>query len=119
MEIELTGLTFHAYHGVYPSEHIIGGTYVVDLVLHTDLEAACESDCLDDTVDYGAVCHSVREEMSQSSALIEHVAARIARRILHDFPTVEGVDIRLSKQNPPIDGIELASANVRGTFRRS
>lgn len=118
MEIELNGLTFHAYHGVYPSEHVIGGTYVVDLVLHAAIEAACTSDSLEDTVDYSAVCGIVREEMQRPSALIEHVAARIAQHILHSFSSVECVDIRLCKNNPPIEGIEIASACVRSSFHR-
>jgi dihydroneopterin aldolase len=118
MKIELNGLTFHAYHGVYPSEHIIGGTYVVDLVLDATIEQACVSDCLDDTIDYGSVCMAVREEMEQPSTLIEYVAARIARRILRSFPSVNGIEIRLCKQNPPIEGIEIASACVRGSFSR-
>ena len=118
MEIELNGLTFHAYHGVYPSEHVIGGTYTVDLVLHAPDEAAFESDDLEDTIDYGAVCKTVQEEMQQPSALIEHVAARIARHILLSFSGIEKVDIRLCKLNPPIEGIEVASACIRGSFKR-
>lgn len=118
MKIELNGLTFHAYHGVYPSEHVIGGTYVVDLVIDADIERACESDCLDDTIDYGAICLIVREEIEQPSALIEHVAARIAHHILRSFPTITGVDIRLCKQRPPVEGVEIASACVHESFIR-
>ena len=119
MEIELNGLTFHAFHGVYPEEHVVGGTYTVDLVLDADIERACSSDSLADTLDYAAVCEVVRDEMEQPSALIEHVAARIAHRILRSFPVVHGVEVRLCKHHPPIEGIELEAACVHGTFHRN
>ncbi len=40
--------------------------------------------------------------MQISSQLLEHVAYRIANRLLHDFPAIEEVDVELYKQNPPM-----------------
>ena len=44
----------------------------------------------------------VKEEMAIPSQLLEHVCQRIASRIFKDFPTVEALDIRLYKENPPM-----------------
>ena len=48
--------------------------------------------------------------MQHESALIEHVAARIARRLLADFPTLQAVTVTLRKQTPPVPGIDIAEA---------
>jgi dihydroneopterin aldolase len=40
--------------------------------------------------------------MKITSQLLEHVCQRIARRLLHDFPTIETIDISLFKENPPM-----------------
>ena len=116
--IEIDHLVFHAYHGVMPQEHIVGGTYTVDLRLQGDFSKACESDNLADSVDYGAVCLAVKEEMALPSSLIEHVAARIAKRLLRTFGSIDSVDIRLCKQTPPIPSIELQQACFHAVFNR-
>ena len=53
--IELTGMKFHAFHGCLPEERIAGAGYLVDFSCEYDISAAAESDCLADTLDYGAV----------------------------------------------------------------
>lgn len=116
--IELRGLSFKAYHGVFPEEHAVGGIYVVDLRLDGDFGAACVSDDLRDTIDYAAVSTAVKDEMQHESALIEHVAARIARRLLADFPTLQAVTITLRKQTPPVPGIDIAEAAFTLTATR-
>lgn len=116
--IELNGLSFKAYHGVFPEEHAVGGIYIVDLRLDGDFSAACASDELGDTIDYAAVCASVKDEMKQESALIEHVAARIARRLLDDFPALQAVTVTLRKQTPPVPGIDIAEAAFTLTTTR-
>ena len=116
--IELRGLSFKAYHGVFPEEHAVGGIYVVDLRLDGDFGTACDSDDLRDTIDYAAVSTAVKDEMQHESALIEHVAARIARRLLADFPTLQAVTITLRKQTPPVPGIDIAEAAFTLTATR-
>jgi dihydroneopterin aldolase len=55
--------------------------------------------------------------MEQPSQLLEHVAWRIAQALLERFPSVERVEIRVSKENPPMgaDGREIG---VEATFVR-
>ena len=117
--IEIDRLVFHAYHGVLPQERQVGGTFTVDLRLQGNFSKACESDNLADSVDYGAVCLVVKEEMGTPSSLIEHVAARIAQRLLRTFAAIDSVDIRICKLTPPIPGIELKQACFRAVFDRT
>lgn len=101
--IRLDGLRFYAYHGVLEQERLVGGHYTVDLVLTLgDCSAAIDDDDLSGTVNYAEVYEAVRKEMAQPSALLEHVAGRILRRILTDFSRVVTARITLRKDTPPM-----------------
>ena len=51
-KVALEGIEFHAYHGVYPEESILGNRFTLDLELETDFKDAMLHDSLKDTVDY-------------------------------------------------------------------
>ena len=65
----------------------------------------------DDTVNYAEVFQVVKAEMEIASQLLEHVAGRIVNAIFSKFPTVEAVELKLSKRNPPM-GADIACAGV-------
>lgn len=117
--IELNDIILHAYHGVFEQERQIGGTYRVSLRLTADYSKACASDALTDTIDYAAVVAATSEEMATPSNLIEHVTARIGQRLLHDFPMLLTVEVRLCKQHPPIPGTQIAEACFCQCFSRA
>jgi dihydroneopterin aldolase len=89
----------------------------VQLKLKVDFSAAAESDDLDGTVSYADVFEAVKSEMEVPSKLLEHVALRIARRLLTDFPLIEEVKIKLEKRNPPM-GADIESAGVEMSASR-
>lgn len=109
--IELKDMKFYAFHGVMAQEREVGNYFVVDLILKASLEKAVISDTLEDTVDYGAVYAVVKEQMEIPSRLIEHVAGRILYALKDCFPRLTGVDLKLSKLNPPLGG-DVYSASV-------
>ena len=115
--ITLSGLRFHAYHGVMAQERQAGGDFLVDLQVMCDLEKAVHSDDLADTLNYGTLYDLVHQEMLQPSKLLEHVAGRIAQRVLDGFPQVENVVITVTKVNPPM-GADLKGASVTLFFGR-
>jgi dihydroneopterin aldolase len=102
--IELKGMTFHAFHGVAAQERKVGNTYTVDLAIGFNMQRALHTDSLDDTINYAILYALVSDEMRIPSSLIEHVAARILRRIQAEFPQIATLEIRLAKQNPPLGG---------------
>jgi dihydroneopterin aldolase len=115
--IELKKITFHACHGVMEQERKIGNTYTIDLKLHTDFRPAIQTDDLKDTINYASVYEIVKEEMEIPSNLLEHVAGRIINHIEHSFPAVTAIEIRLSKQNPPVSGdIKEAAVYIKQRF---
>lgn len=115
--ILLENIRFFAYHGVAPQETTVGNEFVVSLRLKTDIACAMESDDVADTVNYAEIHQAVKEEMDIPSKLLEHVAGRIVRRLFNDFPTIERIDLKLSKRNPPM-GADIETAGVEVHIER-
>ena len=113
----LENIRFFAYHGVAPQETTVGNEFVVSLRLKTDIARAMESDDVADTVNYAEIHQAVKEEMDIPSKLLEHVAGRIVRRLFNDFPTIERIDLKLSKRNPPM-GADIETAGVEVHIER-
>ena len=109
--IKLTDMRFFAYHGVLEQETKVGNNYVVNICMTANLSKACETDNVDDTINYALVYNLVRDEMKQPSKLLEHVAMRIYKAIQDSFPQITSMEVRLAKLNPPIAG-EVKSAEV-------
>ena len=109
--IYLNNLSIYAYHGVSPQETKVGNTFHIDLKLKIDLSQAIKSDDLSHTVSYADVFQTVSKEMAVNSKLLEHVAGRIVRKLFAEYPAIEAIEIKLSKQNPPM-GADIASAGI-------
>lgn len=104
-KIVFQGLRFYAYHGVYPEENRMGQIYVVDVEAYLDLSQAGQRDRLEDTLDYSLLYQKVEQVVTgQKYRLIEGVAEAVAAKLLHDFPPVETVKVRVTKPRPPIAG---------------
>lgn len=116
--IALEGLEFHAFHGVYPHERESGNWFEVDIAVETDFSAAAKSDNLSGTVDYETLYRIVKAEMEKPSKLLETVAEQIIDEVLHQLKTVSGVELSISKINPPIGG-KCKRATVSLSKRRS
>ena len=102
MYIHLKGVRLYAYHGVDPQETAIGAYFLVNLKLKTDFSRAAQTDDLSGTVSYADIYQAIKDEMQVPSQLLEHVCQRMAQRIFNDFPTIEELDIKLFKENPPM-----------------
>jgi dihydroneopterin aldolase len=104
-KILLIGAHFYARHGVSDDEQRLGGRYVVDVELESDLARAATSDNLADTTSYSDVYRTVREIIEgQSFRLIETLAETIAQALLARYAP-KTVTVRVKKQPPPMDGI--------------
>lgn len=103
--VALEGLEFFAYHGFYDEEQKMGNKYAVDIAVITDFYEAAEKDVLSETVDYAELYKLVRDEMLKPSRLLENIGKRIIDRVFHAFPPVSGIELSISKFNPPIGGV--------------
>jgi len=117
--IAIEGMEFFAYHGCFEEERIIGGRFVVDLCLDAETGEAGLSDDIHKTVDYQKVYKAVKEEMEIKSKLLEHLAVRIADKVLKDFPAVKGLIVKVAKMHPPVGGkVDKVSITIkRGSFQ--
>ncbi len=102
--VELEGLEFHAFHGVYPHERASGNWFEVDIAVETDFSKAAANDELGGTINYETLFRIVKDEMEQPSKLLETVAEKIANDVLIQLPAAISVDLKISKINPPIGG---------------
>lgn len=117
MYIFLKKLTFYSYHGVGEQETVVGNTFFIDIRLKVDFSNASKTDNLKYTVSYADVYDVIKKEMSIPSKLLEHVSERIAKRLFKEFNSVEAIEIKLAKQNPPM-GAYIESAGVEITYER-
>ncbi len=110
--ITIDGLEVFANHGVYPEENTLGQKFTVSLVLYADLRAAGERDDLDESIDYGAVCHDTDAYLREHTfKLIEAAAEGVARMLLARYGSLLGVRVKLEKPWAPV-GLPLKSCGV-------
>jgi dihydroneopterin aldolase len=104
-KVTLEGIEFHAYHGAYPEESILGNRFTVDLELDTDFKTAMESDALRDTVDYSKLYQLIKSRMDVKVKLLEHLGHVIVQDIVKVFPNTRQVKITLKKHHPALGGL--------------
>ena len=103
--IELLDMRFYAHHGCFKEEQEIGTYFSVDLCIESPHSlASVQSDRLEETINYQSVYDAVKEEMMQSSHLLEHVTGRILNRLKGDFPQSGQIKVSVSKLSPPLGG---------------
>lgn len=117
-KVFVKNIRLHAYHGVLQQERVIGNDYLVSVSVTCSLGNAVKSDSVDDTINYAAVYELVKEEMAVPSNLVEHVAGRIAQRVLDRFSLADEVTVEVVKVNPPM-GAACDGAGVELSLHRS
>ena len=56
-KIIIKDLELFGRHGVYPEEQVLGQKFLVSAELFMDTRKAGKTDCLEESVNYGTVCH--------------------------------------------------------------
>lgn len=108
-------MKFHAFHGVYPEEKILGGEYIVDIAIEADLDEAGSSDDLSQTINYEAVYQICKGVMQRPMELIESVLHDLATELMHSFSNIEQLRIKIAKLHPPLGG-RVGAAVVEEEF---
>lgn len=110
--VVLEGMRFHAYHGVFPEEQVLGTGYVVNVEVQTGIALAAKSDSIEDaTVNYETVFRICMIEMAQPRNLIETVVTGIIQRMKRQFQQMKGIKVQVRKLNPPISSKMRAMEN--------
>src|SRR5918912_1791736 len=100
--IEIVGLSLYTHHGVTAAEREIGQRLVLDVRFDVGEVDALVTDRVEDTVDYGEVCHEIALVAQQRSyKTLERLCAVIADRLAAKFGA-ESVTVKAAKPEPPI-----------------
>ena len=110
-EVFIDRMHVYAHHGVMEQEKVVGAWFTVSLSVACDFSDAMQSDNLSQTISYADLCDVVTKEMAVPSRLLEHVAGRIVQALRRRWPQVEHLDLRISKDNPPMSA-SVAGAGV-------
>jgi dihydroneopterin aldolase len=83
--------------GVPDWERMVPQTIILDIEITCDLQTACQSDAIEDTIDYGAVVSRIRKTLAENSfKLVEALAGHICQLIFKEF-SASKVKIKVAK----------------------
>lgn len=101
VQLHVTGIALHAFHGAYPFERRRPGRFFIDLEIEGALERAVSTDRLEDTIDYAHLVKAVREiSRTRKFSLIESLAGAIADGLLERFARIQRIGVRVEKLPP-------------------
>ena len=114
--IELKGLQFYSFHGLYEEEKKIGGEFGVDVSAKLD-STHHQVSAIEETVNYAEVFAIIKQEMNVPRELLETLTQSIAEKIHAKFSSLKEIEVRVEKKVPPIVGFNgTVAATYRTTF---
>lgn len=103
-KILIRNLKVFAYHGVMEEEKANGQYFIFDIDALVDISKPCESDNVEDTVNYALMVECITEAFTaQKDDLIERAAQRVAKALFESFEKISELKILLKKPDAPID----------------
>lgn len=101
--LTLSGLQYHAKHGVYEEERTRGNTFEIDLIFKADLRNAGQNDNLSATINYEeAEAIASRVINGPPVQLIETLARKIGDELFAQFGRITALEVRVRKLDPPL-----------------
>lgn len=102
-QIKISNLEVFCHHGVFKEENVLGQKFLVSVVIYADLSAASARDDITKSINYGEVCHFIKNEMEiYTFKLIETLTEHLARKLLITFPMIEKINLEVKKPWAPI-----------------
>ncbi len=99
--IELKGLHFFAYHGLYAEERKTGNEFEVNLIVSYQPSSGTITG-ISDTVHYVQLYDLLKIEMQKPRDLLETFVMEVAEIIHLSFSQIKQIEITVSKLLPPI-----------------
>ncbi|KQT33252.1 dihydroneopterin aldolase [Methylophilus sp. Leaf414] len=83
--------------GVPEWERAVPQTVILDIEIGYDFSKACQSDAIEDTIDYGQVVGRIRETLAERSfKLVEALGEHVCQLVLQEFKA-QNVKLKVSK----------------------
>ena len=115
--ILIRGLRCRGRQGQTAADQQQAHDYLVDVELSVDIADAVDKDDLAAALDISEVAACVREEVARRPrALVERIAADVARALLARFEPVAEVQVKVEKPEPA--GLDAAAEAVELTIER-
>ncbi|MCR4717095.1 MAG: 2-amino-4-hydroxy-6-hydroxymethyldihydropteridine diphosphokinase [Lachnospiraceae bacterium] len=112
-EIHIDNLEVFANHGVYPEENKLGQKFLVNAVLYTSTRKAGLTDDLNNSINYGTVCHMITAFLKDNTfKLIETLTEKLSEKLLNEIPHLEKITMEVRKPWAPV-GLPLESVSVK------
>lgn len=103
-KILIRNLKIFAHHGVLEKEKANGQFFIFDIDAFVDISKPCESDNVEDTVNYALMVEHITETFTaQKDDLIERAAQRVAKELFASFERISELRILLKKPDAPIE----------------
>ncbi len=112
--IYLNNLHFHAYHGLFEEEKIIGNEFIVNVEIGLSNEQIIDE--LNQTIDYSMVYKIIQDNMNIPTPLLETLVANISNGIYVYDNRIKEISIKIEKKHPPIQNF---TGNVAVSFKKS
>ncbi len=100
--VALKEVKYHAFHGFYPEEQLIGCNFLVDA--EVTFYPKGDSEDLAQTVNYEMLNQVIAEEMQRCQKLLETVVLNIITQIRELYPFLLTAKVGIRKLNPPMTG---------------
>ena len=102
--INLNNLAFHAYHGVYEEERMLGNDFEVNVSVTFEADEPVTS--LQHTINYVSVYNIVKQRMAIPLPLLETLAQELTQEIYEFDNRIKIILVSVEKKNPPIPNME-------------
>lgn len=113
--INLHNLIFHAFHGVYAKEKVLGNTFEVNVSIEFDPPEPITS--LEHTINYAAVYEIIKQRMLIPTPLLETLAQELTQNIYKLDNRIKTISVLVEKKNPPITNMEgSVSVHYKKTY---
>ncbi|MCW3464309.1 dihydroneopterin aldolase [Chitinophaga nivalis] len=100
LTIALEQASFHAFHGYYPEETIIGNEFILDVSVR--IPGTVPVDDLSETVNYQGIYEIARDVMATPRPLLEEVVYELTDALKQRYPAIQHSTVTLRKMNPPM-----------------
>jgi dihydroneopterin aldolase len=109
-QINLEGLRFYCFHGVYEEEKIVGGWFRVDANVSVHVKKTIEE--LEDVVNYVSIYDVIREEMNKPRPMLEQIASTMIDEVFELDKRIKKMKVTICKETPPIPQMQ-GSISIR------
>ncbi|HNB81279.1 MAG TPA: dihydroneopterin aldolase [Chitinophagaceae bacterium] len=107
--IALHNVRLIGYHGLFPSEQVLGNEFIVNLEVQIAIPEAPLH--INNTVNYAVLLDILKQNWHQRCDLLEELILKLEKDTYRHFPAIRHFRCSIQKRNPPL-GVQAESSEV-------